>query len=57
MMPLHQRPEIPTSGAIFFNGVEVTNQTDLNHVREHLGMVFSASISGRTKLSLRTSCL
>ena len=33
--------EIPTSGAIFFNGVEVTNpKTDLNHVREHLGMVF-----------------
>ena len=32
---------IPTSGAIFFNGVEVTNpKTDLNHVREHLGMVF-----------------
>lgn len=50
--------EIPTSGAIFFNGVEVTNpKTDLNHVREHLGMVFSASISGRTKLSLKTSCL
>ena len=33
--------EIPTSGAIFFNGIEVTNpKTDLNHVREHLGMVF-----------------
>ena len=33
--------EIPTSGAIFFNGVEVINpKTDLNHVREHLGMVF-----------------
>lgn len=33
--------EIPTSGAIFFNGVEATNpKTDLNHVREHLGMVF-----------------
>lgn len=33
--------EIPTSGAIFFNGVEVTNpKTNLNHVREHLGMVF-----------------
>lgn len=33
--------EIPTSGTIFFNGVEVTNpKTDLNHVREHLGMVF-----------------
>ena len=33
--------EIPTSGAIFFNGGEVTNpKTDLNHVREHLGMVF-----------------
>ena len=38
---LHQALEIPTSGAIFFNGVEVTNpKTDLNHVREHLGMVF-----------------
>ena len=33
--------EVPTSGAIYFNGIEVTNpKTDLNHVREHLGMVF-----------------
>ncbi len=33
--------EVPTSGKIFVNGVEVTNpKTDLNKVREHLGMVF-----------------
>ena len=33
--------EVPTSGKIFVNGVEVTNpKTNLNKVREHLGMVF-----------------
>lgn len=33
--------EVPTSGKIFVNGVEVTNpRTNLNKVREHLGMVF-----------------
>lgn len=33
--------EIPTGGQIFVNGVEVTNpKTNLNKVREHLGMVF-----------------
>ena len=32
--------EVPTSGKIFVNGVEVTNpKTNLNKVREHLGMV------------------
>ena len=33
--------EIPSGGQIFVNGVEVTNpKTNLNKVREHLGMVF-----------------
>lgn len=33
--------EDPDSGSIVVDGVEVTNRhTDLNHVREHLGMVF-----------------
>ena len=33
--------EVPTSGKIFVNGVEVTNpKTNLNKVREHPGMVF-----------------
>ena len=33
--------EVPTSGKIFVNGVEVTNpKTNLHKVREHLGMVF-----------------
>lgn len=33
--------EVPTSGKIFVNSVEVTNpKTNLNKVREHLGMVF-----------------
>ena len=33
--------EVPTSGEIFVSGVEVTSpKTNLNKVREHLGMVF-----------------
>ena len=33
--------EVPTSGKIIFDNMEITNpKTDLNHVREHLGMVF-----------------
>lgn len=33
--------EVPDSGTILVDGVEVTNRrTNLNHLREHLGMVF-----------------
>jgi polar amino acid transport system ATP-binding protein len=33
--------ETPTSGTIVFDGVEITNRkTDVNRVRQHMGMVF-----------------
>lgn len=34
------RLEVPTSGKITFEGIEITNKTDLSFVRRKMGMVF-----------------
>ena len=36
------RLEIPTSGKIFFDEVEVSSNSDIRHIREEVGMVFQS---------------